>query len=99
MEYTSNRSKEGLNVDLQGGGGEGEIEAGDDLGVQHPQTPYHLQHKYHHLIFNCDKNSYLFQNKIQLMANNTGLGTVIKLFPYDWSELYLNNSIYKNFIK
>ena len=33
------------------------------------------------------------------MANNTGTNAVIKLSPYDWSNLYFNNSIYKNFTK
>ena len=60
---------------------------------------YYLPLKYHNLIFNCDKNSNLFNNKIQLMANNTGTNAVIKLSPYDWSNLYFNNSIYKNFTK
>ena len=50
---------------------------------------YYLPLKYHNLIFNCDKNSNLFNNKIQLMANNTGTNAVIKLSPYDWSNLYL----------
>lgn len=35
-------SHEGLNVDLQGRAGHGELELGDDVGVQHSQLPHAL---------------------------------------------------------
>lgn len=35
-------SQEGLNVDLQGRAGHGELELGDDIRVQHSQLPHAL---------------------------------------------------------